>query len=478
VSRSLLVVEDDRGLGATIGRLFEREGWECQVAATLAEAREALDGSIIDVALVDLQLPDGTAFDLLPALKRAASEPSFIVVTGNRDPRVTVRALREGAFDYLVKPVELPELLAVVENAWSVSISRRSHERARRSAGLERLHGETPVMVAMREQIRRIARSTCETVLVLGETGTGKQLVAEAIHQESERAKRPLVQLNVAALPTSLVESELFGHERGAFTDARDPRRGLFEEADSGTLLLDEISELDLAVQPKLLRVLEERRVRRIGSSREVAVSVRVVAASNKDLGAQVVSGRFREDLYYRLDVARIEIPPLRSRLADILPLARHLLQELAPGGGRIPALTPDAERALLSHPWPGNVRELRNALERALFVAGGDWIGPDELQLRRRGETAAPTAPPRSLPGFSPGGPEIVPYDEMGARYAAWAVRRAGGNKTEAARRLGVSRTTLRKLLEQAAREGGRPGREADEEPRPAPAPETPART
>jgi DNA-binding NtrC family response regulator len=454
MSRSLLVVEDDPELGATIASLFDRQGWESRVAQSLAEAREALDVSIVDVALIDLHLPDGSAFDLLPALKRAASEPAFIVVTGNRDPRVAVRASREGAYDYLVKPVDLRELLAVVERAWSESIARRSQERARRSAGLERIWGETPGMVAMKEQIGRLSRSSCETVLVLGETGTGKQLVAEAIHQESERSQRPFVQLNVAALPTTLVESELFGHERGAFTDAREPRRGLFEEADSGTILLDEISELDLSVQPKLLRVLEERRVRRIGSSKEVPVSVRVVATSNRDLGTDVASGRFREDLYYRLDVARIEIPPLRSRPADILPLARHLLRGLFTGRGRAPSLTPEAERALVSHPWPGNVRELRNALERALFVVAGDWVGADDLQLRSRSGTrgagAGPgAAPPLPDPFFQER--EIVPLEELDARYARRALDVVGGNKTEAARRLGVSRTTLRKLLERA---------------------------
>ncbi len=458
MSQSLLVVEDDGPLREAVATRFQKEGWEALKCGTLQEARRILTVSIIDVILLDLYLPDGQAFDLIPDLVANPVAPAFIIITGDRDTKVTVRAIKEGAFDYVVKPIDFEELALLTERARLLSQARRVHERETSSQrGLSSLWGSDPKMDALRAQIKRLAAASCETLLVIGETGTGKQLVAQAFHQESGRATRPFVQLNVAALPATLIESELFGFERGAFTDAKQPRRGLFEDADTGTLFLDEIGELDPSLQPKLLRVLEDRRIRRIGSSKEVPVNVRVVAATNRDLDEMVSAGRFRSDLLYRLDVARIEIPSLRERPRDIIPLACRFLAQL--GARRFPGFTREAEAALLAHPWPGNVRELRNTIERAILNGGSGLIGLPDLQLRasRQGSRhpSDPAAasrqgvPKARLDGTSRGA--ILPLDAFEKDYVRQVLKLCDNNKSEAARKLGISRTTLREKLDES---------------------------
>ena len=444
----LLIVEDDPVLRMTLAsHLSER--YRVRAAGTLAEARTHLEEQDVELALLDLFLPDGDGMDLLPPLKAGAE---VVVMTAFPAVKTAVKALRAGAADYITKPFELDALELTLERALKTRRMRQDLDalsRGRSSDGLERLVGRSGFMDEVRAAIRSVASAPDTTVLVTGESGTGKELVAQAIHAESSRRDRPFVRVDCGAIPGNLLEDELFGHERGAFTDARKVRRGLAEIADGGTLFLDEIGDLPLSLQPKLLRLLESSRFRRLGGNSEVEVGVRFVAATNRDLAAMVAERTFREDLWYRLRVFEIHLEPLRNRPADIAPLAEHFLRTLAPGlGVSEPRFDSSAAVALEAHSWPGNARELRNAVERSLIIDRARR----EVRLHLGGRSAS--AGPRTRCAWcvledQPEVPGSVTLDAAARRYVEAMIERFDGNKTQAAAALGISRGRLRRTLE-----------------------------
>ena len=438
---SVLLVDDDETVRDTLGDFFRSLDWVVHLAATGTEGRRLAAEHSPDVALVDLRLPDGDGLRLVEALRADDAEMAILVLTGHADVATAVRAMRLGAADLLEKPVDLELLRAAVEQAAERVRERRElvHLRGRQAArddvagvwtlpGFERL-GELA------------ARNADVPVLLLGESGTGKTVVARQIHDRSPRAAAPFVAVNCASLAPALLESELFGHERGAFTDARAAKRGLLEIADGGTLLLDEIADLAPAAQPKLLTVIEDGVFRRVGGTTTRRADVRIVAATNTPLRGAVEEGRFRSDLFYRLQVLSIELPPLRERRDEILPLAKALL----PRGAR---LAPSAHDALVAYDWPGNVRELKNILWRAAILADGEPITPVHLALplaslpgssRLAAARNAATTPIR---GRVVAG--VTPLVEAERRAISDALRATGGNKRRAAALLGIARSTL----------------------------------
>jgi len=380
---SLLVVDDEPGVRESLRMLFKGD-CEVSTASSVDEAQALLVDSSPDLILLDLVMPGRSGLDLLADLSKDAAPPPVIVLTATRTISTAVEAMKRGAVDYITKPFEVEALRIKVQQI----LERREleHEVVRLRAQIDNrdrlggLVGQSPLMQELFATIQRVAASRA-TILIQGESGTGKELVAKAIHDLGDRAEQPLVAVNCAAIPESLIESELFGHERGAFTDARERRIGKFEAASGGTLFLDEIGELAAAVQAKLLRALQEKQIERLGGSGTIAVDVRVVAATNRNLESDVAEGRFRSDLFYRLNVVPIEIPALVERSEDIRRLAEHFLQRAREDAGRGPqALSRESVSALERYPWPGNVRELENAIERAVALAEGDVLEVGDL--------------------------------------------------------------------------------------------------
>jgi DNA-binding NtrC family response regulator len=443
----LLIVEDDATIRITVGGFLERLGYRVERAEDAAGALERCRAERYDLVLLDLRLPDGNGLDLLPKLRDLDDTALVIVMTAYPEVRTAVAALKAGAYDYINKPFDLDDLRQLIERA--LETHRLRHElRWRRAQAevcpIEGMIGRSPAFRQLVDVTHKIAAAGRVPVLIRGESGTGKERVARAIHCLSARAAGPWVAINCSALPEGLLESELFGHERGAFTDARQAKPGLFELADGGTLFLDEIGDLALPLQPKLLRALDTQRFRRVGGHKEQQVDVRFVAASNRDLPAMVKAGRFREDLYYRLNVGAIDLPPLRARSADVLPLAEHFLQNAAIDlGTAMPALDPRIPAMLEAYAWPGNVRELRNVIERAVILSGGAIVLPDHLPKELAGagaasEAAAPAPEPR-LP---------LALDDAMRAHIRRVLASVGGNKTVAAELLGITRQTLRAKL------------------------------
>jgi DNA-binding NtrC family response regulator len=432
----VLVVDDDAGVRYTLREILEAEGLEVDLAEDGVAALARLDEAPAPLVITDLRMPRLDGMGLLRALVSRSPAPRVVVVTAHGSERQAVEAMKAGAYDYFRKPFETEELLAVV---------RRAVEAVRLVQDVERLAGEVALartMVFASEPMRRLAALVARvaprdvTVLVVGESGTGKERVAEAIVLASRRADRPFVRFNCAALTAELAEAELFGHARGAFTGAVRARPGLFGEADGGTLLLDEVGELAPAAQAKLLRVLQEGEVRPVGDERVRKVDVRVVAATHRDLEALVREGRFREDLYYRLKVVTLRVPPLRERPEDVPVLARHFLDRYAERFGVGPLRVPEGLLdTLAARPWPGNVRELENAIEGLVALSPGDALDPSLVPAA--GEAAG--EPPLTLR-------QRVEAYERG--LVVDALRAARGNRSEAARRLGVSRVTLHDKL------------------------------
>jgi DNA-binding NtrC family response regulator len=380
---SLLVVDDEPGVRESLRMLFKGD-CEVSTASSVDEAQALLVDSSPDLILLDLVMPGRSGLDLLAELSKDAAPPPVIVLTATRTVSTAVEAMKRGAVDYITKPFEVDALRIKVQQI----LERREleHEVVRLRAQIDNrdrlggLVGQSPLMQELFATIQRVAASRA-TILVQGESGTGKELVARAIHDLGDRAEQPYVAVNCAAIPENLIESELFGHERGAFTDARERRIGKFEAASGGTLFLDEIGELAAAVQAKLLRALQERQIERVGGSDTITVDVRVVAATNRNLESDVAEGRFRSDLFYRLNVVPIEIPALVERSEDVRRLAEHFLQRAREDAGRGPqALSRESVSALERYPWPGNVRELENAIERAVALAEGDVLEVGDL--------------------------------------------------------------------------------------------------
>ena len=445
----ILVVDDDQALCELLEEDLARRGHQVWSARGVKPAGELLHQQEVDLVLTDLNMPGSSGIDFCAELHGNRPDLPVVIMTAFGSLETAIAALRAGAYDFVTKPVDLDllniTLTRALQHRHLQEKVRLLKAQVRRQQPDDELLGESAVLQQVKQQIGRIA--DLETsVLISGESGTGKELVARALHRQSQRSEGPFVAINCAALPENLLESELFGHVRGAFTDARENRNGLFVEASGGTLLLDEIAELPLALQPKLLRVLEDHKVRPLGSSKEIACDVRVLAASHRDLNAAVNQGRFRSDLYYRLNVIQLDLPPLRARGNDILLLALTFIAQLSKRFGKsVTGLAQPAAACLLAYQWPGNVRELRNVIERALALSCHDLITLEDLPEAVRhpdGEIPLPT----SL--VEPG--TILPLEEMERRYIQQVLEQLEGNRTLAARLLGVDRKTLyRKLKE-----------------------------
>jgi DNA-binding NtrC family response regulator len=449
----VLLVEDEKLLRWALEKQLERAGHRVQSAPDLAAAGEHLAQHQPDVVLLDLGLPDGHGLDFYEANRERLEGSVVIVMTALGQVGEAVRAMKLGALDFLTKPVDQAELVALVERSLAVrgdQLEAQAARQSREQSLAKTIVGDSPAFRRAIEIAEQVALSEVETVLVQGESGVGKNVVARHLHATSERRAKPLLEVSCATIPENLLESELFGHERGAFTDAKSAKRGVFELAQGGTVVLDEIGELRLDLQAKLLHFLEERRFRRVGGTREITADVRVVALTNRDLVAMVREKCFRNDLYFRVSVFPITVPPLRDRREDILPLARHFLETLQPKlGRRFDGFEREAENRLLAYAWPGNVRELRNVVERALVLESGPRVGARSLVLDWLDDPAAgirAAEPSRPADAGVPAG--IVPLDELERTMVERAMAAAGSNQTRAAELLGLSRDQLRYRL------------------------------
>ncbi len=458
----ILIVEDKESLRTMLRKTLESRGYEVDEAGDAYEARRRLQSLRYLVVLTDLRLPAGSGFDVLKAAREADSETPVLVMTAYGTVEEAVRAMKEGAADFLTKPVDTEHLLLLldraVENRKLLTELVLLREDYQRRYGLPKVLGEDPAFQEALLALQRAA-ATDATVLLLGESGTGKELMARGLHQLSPRGKGPFVAINCAAIPESLLENELFGHEKGAFTGATGRKVGKAELAHKGTLFLDEIGDMPLPLQGKILRLVQEKQFERVGGLQTLRVDVRVVAATNRELRALVEQKLFREDLYFRLSVLPIEIPPLRRRRRDIPLLAEAFLQRLARElGRRSLRLSEEAQRALCEHSWPGNVRELQNCLERAAIFCDGPTIGPEHLRL-----DAAVRSGPTLADVVDVNGPlaEVVARATARAEEEAiaLALRDTGGDHSAAAARLGISVSTLNRRLRQGE-DGGAAGR------------------
>jgi two-component system, NtrC family, response regulator PilR len=473
----VLVIDDEPDLLTLYELTLLREGYEVETAATVAEAWARLQSKVYRLVITDMRLPDGSGMDVMHRLEQSRRPERVIVITAYGSAENAVEALKAGAFDYLTKPVDLRQFRAVVASA----MGRAAPTAAPRpgvpapAAPLGRLVGDSEAMRQVRELIEKVARSMAP-VLVHGESGTGKELVARGIHEVSARAGQPFVAVNCGAIPENLLEAEFFGYRKGAFTGASEDRPGFFQAANGGTLFLDEIGDLPLAMQSKLLRVIQERAVRPVGAVNELPLNVRVVSASHKDLAVEVAAGRFRQDLFYRLNVIRIDVPPLRERRSDLPPISQALLERISRDAGVTPAprLTPAALDRLNRYTFPGNVRELENLLHRAVALSGGDLIDtgdlglPDEL-LQDAGPDSEPGAltEARSGPAAVAGAaPEELPndlaahLDEIERAILVRALQQHGFNRTAAGARLGLSLRQMRyRMARLGITEGGGDG-------------------
>ena len=433
---------------------LEEEGYAAEAVSGGHAGVDRVRLGGIDLVISDVKMPDLDGLDMLREVKAVEPSPHVITITAFGSIDTAIRAVKLGAFDYITKPFEIDQLLMSVGKALAERELRfevaRLRDEVERSYSFHNIIGRSPSMQEIFGLIRRLAASSA-SVLVTGESGTGKELIARSLHFSSSRKNRPFVPINCAAIPDTLLESELFGYKRGAFTDARNDRAGIFVEAEGGTIFLDEIAELSPALQAKLLRALQEREIRPLGGTRSERIDVRIIAATNRDLDPRLKSGTFREDLYYRLNVIHIHLPALRERPEDILPLAEHFLAAaVARAGKSVPGFDEPVKEALLAHGWPGNVRELENVVERAVALADSGTIHLGELpgNVRER-------KPNDALQGALARG---LTLDALERQYIEHVVRAEGGNKTRAAQRLGLDRKTLyRKLEEYAARDATR---------------------
>ena len=455
-SEQILVVDDDEAIRWTLREALLSWGFAPVEAGTVTEAVKNYKADLPAAVLLDIDLPDGSGLDVLREIKHEHPEAIVIMITGNVQIANTISALRGGAYDFIAKPINLEELRITIRNAIETRHLRREVAQVRKERAREfnfkQIVGESPAMKKMLGLAAKVAESEVSSVLLQGESGTGKDLVAKAIHYGSQRAEGPFVAVNCAALPATLIESELFGYEKGAFTDAKARKEGLFEQAEGGTLLLDEIGELELSLQAKLLRVLEEGAFRRVGGLKDIPLDVRVLAASNRDLKSESEAGRFRLDLYYRLSIIQIDIPPLRERGDDVLLLSQHYIDAIGSKLRRrkITGLSPEATTVFRKYDWPGNVRELRNVIERALILEDSDQITteylPGSLLMSPRLEQSSSGATETSKLFVLP--QQGISLDEAELSFVRQAIERSGGNQTRAAELLGISRDQLRYRL------------------------------
>jgi len=443
---TLLVVDDERSLRFSIGEWARDEGWSPLEATSAREAQEAVRERGVDAVVLDLKLGDEDGLRVLRELRELEPALPVVMLTGHGTVEQAVRAIQLGAYDFMLKPPDLDHLGVVLDRALEHARLRQEVTRLRENAsGRLEILGSSEGLRSALSRLERAARASASTVLIHGETGAGKELMARYLHGQSARANGPFVELNCSAIPEQLLESELYGHEPGAFTDAKRLKKGLFELADHGTLFLDEIGEMAPQLQAKLLRVLETRTFRRVGGNTDISVDVRVVAATHRDLTKLVAEGRFREDLYFRLNVVPVVVPPLRERTDDIAPLAEHFVARFCRELGRPAArLHPAALERLRGYRWPGNVRELRNVIERVVLLEADDEIRAEHLPAEM---SAAPVVGPAGAGDPFPDG-VVRPLAEIEKLAIEHALRVCDGNKTRAATLLGIARQTLRTKL------------------------------
>jgi two-component system response regulator PilR (NtrC family) len=458
----ILIVDDERSMREFLGIYLKRSGHRVDAAANADAARKAMAAREFDVVITDLKMPDGSGLEVLSESKHLHPDTQVIVVTAYATAETAIAAMKAGAYDYLTKPFKVDEVGLVVERALerrvlqSQNVVLRDEIKGRYK--LERLIGKSPPMQRVFEVIRKIAPART-SVLLIGESGTGKELAARAVHELSGRDADAFIAVNCGAIPETLIESEFFGHVKGAFTGANSERPGLFEAAHGGTIFLDEIGELPVPMQVKLLRVLQERKVKKVGGTQEKEVDVRVVAATNRDLEAEVEKGTFRQDLFYRLNVIQLRLPPLRERREDVPILVDHFVRKFAAEHGRkISGVDPDAMSALVNHSFPGNVRELENLIERAVTLAPADRIPLDTLPPLNSLSTAQPHLGPE--PALPEAGMDLEKaLEDFERGIIIKALERTGGNRTEAARLLGVTFRSLRYRLSKLGITGGEGG-------------------
>jgi two-component system response regulator AtoC len=446
VSGTVLIVDDERTLARAVKAFLLESGYEAEIATDAEQAVELLETLRPDVVFSDVRLPGMDGIELLRRIREFDPSVPVVIMTAYGTIEGAVEAVKLGAFDYLKKPVDLEELKLLADRAREHSQLRQELSYYRRQAAgdvpFAGVVGESPSMRAVLDQVRQIAAlDETPPVLIIGETGTGKGLVARTIHAGSGRAAKPFIEVNCTALPATLMEAELFGHERGAFTDAKESRMGLFEAAEGGFLFLDEVGDVELSLQGKLLKAVEDRTVRRVGGIRDRKIDVRILAATHRDLERESQRERFRRDLYFRLAVILLRLPPLRERGRDVLALAEHFLQRFRVKYGKpVERIDPRSHSLLLGYPWPGNVRELSHVIERAVLWSRGPTLQIEHLALEvPSDEPPAPSAPSR---------PAGMDLEETERSLIEQALREADGNQTRAAQRLGISRDTLRYRL------------------------------
>ena len=453
-SRRILILDDERLVRWSLCERLRADGMEPVEAGSTAEALEQASKGV-DAAILDYRLPDGDGITVLKRLRQNDPDLPVVMLTANTDVDLIVDAVKAGAADYVAKPFDVNDvalrLARAIESTGSYRELRRLKEDLARPFSFDSMIGDSAPMRQIKALAAKVAQSPASTVLITGESGTGKDLLAKVIHYGSSRATRPFMNITCSALPETLLESELFGHERGAFTDARQQKKGLFEQADQGTVFLDEIGETAATLQAKLLRFLEEKAFRRLGGSADIKVDVRVIAATNRDLEQQVRDGKFREDLYYRLNVLRIAMPPLRERGDDVVLLAEHYARVFSKDFRKpIRGLSDAAKRALREYSWPGNVRELRNVVERAVLLAEGPGLDAGDFEglTPLRHEAAAVTAS-----GPADGGISLpqdgLRIDDVEKQLITLALERTRGNQTRAAALLGLHRDQIRYRME-----------------------------
>ncbi len=446
-SEKILIVDDEEGMRRLLSRVLGRAGYDAVAVGSGAEALRQVASDRFDLVVTDIKMPEMDGLQLLEELKEFEPSLPIIVMTAYGTIENAVQALRLGAYDYIAKPFETDEIKLTVakllERERLLAENRYLHAELEGRYDFSGIASGSPAMQQVFEMASSVAVSNAN-VLITGESGTGKELLARSIHYNSLRKEKPFVVLNCAAISEGVLESELFGHEKGAFTGALDTRKGRFERADQGTLFIDEVAEMSMAAQVKLLRVIQEHEFERVGGNKTISVDVRIVAATNKKLEDQVKEGKFREDLYYRLNVVNIPIPPLRSRREDIEPLTRHFLQKYAAETGKkITELSPRALSCLLAHDWPGNVRELQNAIERAVVLSKGTVLTPRDFPQGLQGDDQICLQVPEK------GGSLTELLEDLERQLIIQTLQREDGSQTRAADALGIKRTTLRYKME-----------------------------
>ena len=432
---AVLIVDDQEDLRFSLAKIVEKQGYRVTTAANGADALDIIRSAIVDLIFLDIGLPDGNGIDLIGKIKEIGDDIDIVMLTGINEAKTAVKSLRAGAVDYMVKPFDIIEFKAILERILQARLMRKKANLLHQEVGVATIIGNSPPMSRVKEAIR-LAAQVEAAILITGETGTGKELVARAIHDSRPSQNGVFVKVDCGTLSSSLMESELFGYDKGAFTDARNDKKGLVEVANGGTLFLDEIGNLPIDLQPKLLRLIEESTFRRVGGLKDIQVKIRIIAATNADIAEQIDRGNFREDLYYRLNVLPIPLPPLRDRGEDILLLADFFLHALQKELKKnLQGFTPDARTKILRHDWQGNIRELRNLIEREVIFTESGWLKMTSLNSEGHSFIDGKKEPLLSL-------------KEMEQQYIKKVLNAVNNNKSKAARILGISRTTLRESL------------------------------